>query len=215
MLTNLFKIEKKEGSMAGQEEKIRNYLKTYLKKGYSKEELRKVLIEFHYNPKIIDSVFKEIKRPELKPKERIEKPAIIKPHHLNRISYVFLAIVVIAVIAVLFASSKPQGCSRDCFIKKADNCENAVLREKLANTTTIIKYKAENCNLIKTIESFDKAEPEEIISLFKGKEMSCSYEKNDFNEEIINGLVGGIEDCSGDLKDAIYELRIAQYGMES
>ena len=58
--------------MAGQEEKIRNYLKTYLKKGYSKEELRKVLIEFHYNPKIIDSVFKEIKRPELKPKERIE-----------------------------------------------------------------------------------------------------------------------------------------------
>jgi len=50
-----------------------------------------------------------------------------------------------------------------------------------------------------------------VVALFDGREMSCSYENGNFKQELTDGLVGGIEGCSGELKDAIYELRIAQY----
>ncbi len=41
--------------------------------------------------------------------------------------------------------------------------------------------------------------------------MTCVYKKNNFDSDLINSILVGIDPCQGELKDAIYILAIAQY----
>ena len=197
----------------GQEEKIREYLEKYLNKGYPRKSLRRALIQNGYSPKAVDSVFKEFKeRKEAGPAVSV-KLTMPKIKATKKTYGIVLVILIAAAVAyAIFLMPKEDcGYNKACFIEKANSCENAVLREKVEDTETTVRFTAKGCNLVKTIESFDKAEPEEVVALFDGKEMSCGYERGAFIDDLTDGLVGGIEGCSGELKDAIYELRIAQH----
>lgn len=116
------------------------------------------------------------------------------------------------IFLLLIISSSGTDCKTDkaCFIDAANKCRGAVLKDNIKGT--IAEYvTTSNCRLIKKVKSFSKDEPAEAVALLKGKEMMCDYTKGDFNTNLIEGLAGGIEDCRGPLKEAIYELKIAQY----
>ncbi|MBI2136407.1 hypothetical protein HYU06_05010 [Candidatus Woesearchaeota archaeon] len=121
-----------------------------------------------------------------------------------------------------------KDCRQDknCFIAEARKCNGAVYSQDLEGSVIEFssgEFTAEeaaaavdngNCILTKRFKSFSAAEPKEIKDLFEDLEMTCSYRKESFNQSVVNDLVAGIETCDGLLKDAIYELRIAQIELE-
>lgn len=121
------------------------------------------------------------------------------------------AILIGVIILIYIFIPKTTDCKTDkiCFVEKANECKKAVLRDTIVEGTTV-KYTTKNCILTKTIEEFSEAEPEEVTTFFKDKEMACPYTKTAFDASWIEGLSFGIEQCEGQLKDAILELRLAQ-----
>ncbi len=128
------------------------------------------------------------------------------------ISAIALAVLLLILIAV-WPKSTNCDYDNDCFIEKADNCKPAVVRGTIGDGT-IVKYSTKNCILTKEIESFSETEPQQVIDFFKNKKLTCKYEKQNFNGAQLFGLSIGIEDCEGELKDAIEELRLAQLALE-
>lgn len=106
-------------------------------------------------------------------------------------------------------TSEDCGYDKQCFIEQANNCAKTSVKEDIAGST--ILYYARECKLKKKIDEFAEDEAEEVEAFLRGRTMECMYEQGNFDEELINGLLGGIEQCDGELKEAIYELRIAQF----
>lgn len=61
------------------------------------------------------------------------------------------------------------------------------------------------CVFTKTYVSA-KGETDEMRALLEGKSFSCKYEKGKFDQRLANSLVFGMENCEGELKDAIAKL---------
>lgn len=125
--------------------------------------------------------------------------------------YVLVPLVIIALgIGIYLAlpsisSLFSKTCLDDnCFITAANSCENARLSK--ADAGGIFSYSTKECVLTKTMAKMNDSEPPEIKTLLGGKSMTCPYSAGDFNEEWITALSLGIDECSGDLKDAINEL---------
>ena len=124
-----------------------------------------------------------------------------------------LVIVLIGIIYIIFSLFSIKSCDTEqCFIERANLCKQTTFEQDFAGSTVL--YTTKDCVLTKEITEFSGDEPIEIVELFKGKKMQCYYEKDNFNELLIEDLTSGIEDCEGELKDAIYELRIAQLALE-
>jgi hypothetical protein len=153
---------------------------------------------------MIDSSMRVAKKPLPIPIPKVRKEFI--PILLIG-AVVIIAFIVISIIP--FA----EGCGYDksCFIDAANKCEETVVREDL-DGSTILYRSTENCAIIKEFEDFSGSEPEEVQLLFEGKQMSCTYTMDNLNEDFVS-LVGGIEFCDGELKQAIYELRLAQIAL--
>jgi ABC-type Zn2+ transport system substrate-binding protein/surface adhesin len=49
---------------------------------------------------------------------------------------------------------------------------------------------------------------QEMKTMLEGKNMTCLYTKGNFDPRLVTSLVGGIEYCSGDLKDDITHLML-------
>ncbi len=187
----------------GKKQALAKYIKKFMAKGYSEEVLKSYLKRKGYSDSAINSSMK------IAEKTKIRFPK------LNKEVYAILGVIAVIVIAVIVLSFIPfgQGCGYDkqCFINAANNCESTVLREDLEGST-ILYRSTEDCAVIKEFEEFSGSEPAEIQLLFADKEMACTYEKNNLNEDFVS-LVGGIEYCDGELKDSIYELRLAQIAL--
>ncbi len=111
--------------------------------------------------------------------------------------------------AAITAEAVDCGYDKQCFISSVGDCGKATLLEDMQGST--IKYYTRDCVLKKKIDEFSQSEPEDVVAFLEGRTMSCPYQQGNFNEELINGILGGIENCDGELKEAIYELRIAQF----
>jgi hypothetical protein len=138
------------------------------------------------------------------------------PYSIPKIAGAILVLIIIIAGAVYLVLPKAVDCGNDksCFIINANECKSAVLREDIAAGTTV-KYSAKACVLSKSIETFSIAEPEEVVSFFQGKQMTCAYTQNNFDSTLLDGLSTGMENCEGDLKDAITELRLAQLSLQT
>jgi|GEM_PF-2019107 len=68
--------------------------------------------------------------------------------------------------------------------------------------------------LTKTVESLHQGEPPEMVELLVGKSMSCQVTPEMDMRELVSGLLSGIHHFQGDLKEAIFELRLAQLILE-
>ncbi len=89
--------------------------------------------------------------------------------------------------------------TKDCFVTSANNCEELLI--KVTEEAGTFAYSTKGCLFTKTVLSVNE-EPE-LKQLLEGKSMTCTYTQGEFDMRLINGLIFGIENCSGDLKDAL------------
>lgn len=131
----------------------------------------------------------------------------------NVLPYILSALVIIALAAGIYFlfpvfSDLFVSCNTaDCFIAKAENCESAKMEQNFDGS--IFKLSVKNCVLTKTALKLNESEPQEIKDLLEGASMKCEYGEGNFNTDWTGTLSIGIENCSGDLKDAIDELILA------
>ena len=201
-----------------EEEKIRKVILDLEAQGYSKDDLKKTMIKKGYPKSVINDVFGVAKKV---PTVRTKKPAFKPPTPMgqvqkpqNKILYFGIGgivLVIIVVSAIIFFAPFRTNCNFNtaCFIEKANNCESALFVEDIEGS--IVEFTiSPQCVLTKKITQFSPAEPPEIVALFGNKEMTCSYTKGGFDVDYTTFL-GNVDLCRGDLKEAIYELRIAQF----
>ena len=176
------------------EEQVKKYIKKYLKKGYPEESLKKTLIDFGYSKKLVEDSFKKIKEKKKFPK-------------IPTNCFLFTSmgvIIIILVITILFFLPKNCDYDKQCFIDNAIEGNRVFVKEDVAGST--LKYTTNGNILTKEFVKFSEDEPEEVIILLKNKKITCNFDV--FNEDLIDGIFGGIENCEGELIDTIYELEI-------
>lgn len=94
----------------------------------------------------------------------------------------------------------------DCFIYKANQCEPVIYEEtnEMGNIMYYTKTDdAGNCVLRKVIMELSKNEDPIIKKVLENKGMECTYTKGNFNGQWVTSMTEGLEDCNGELKDAI------------
>jgi len=149
-----------------------------------------------------------VKKPVTKPvKPAVRKPVRLTPKHKHHVTWYILVIVIIALLGLLYFFMMPTNCGDDsaCFIELANSCDNAVLVKTIE--TANYKFSTKNCVLEKEIKSFTAEEPDAVKRLFTGLSMECPYEEGKFDVNLINSLTGGMDKCSGKLKDTVLEVR--------
>jgi len=155
--------------------------------------------------------------------ERIVTPSPLP--HLSQTTWIVLVCVVAGILltGVLLSLYSPeitppsmQDCAwdKDCFIAQANQCSLSQVKEDVSGS--IMSYQSfTDCTLTKRFESFGPKEPQEVVSFFSGKQMSCVYEQGYFPPELVQSLTSGNERCTGTLKDAIEELALASLAIET
>ncbi|MBW3005009.1 hypothetical protein KY310_04205 [Candidatus Woesearchaeota archaeon] len=158
----------------------------------------------------------EIKAPAIKEtKIEIKKPEIptVKPKPVQvtqekpRRLWIFGLLAVLLIVVVVFglAYVAPTQCdTENCFISKANKCMAATFTNQIEGTT--VYYETNNCVLTKKIQALDPSEPQEIVTTFLGKSMTCKFNKNDFSPLFLNSITGYLEACDGPLKDQILQV---------
>ena len=107
-----------------------------------------------------------------------------------------------AVIPTTRPPALPSDCkTKECFAADANDCkEKSILVNEDFGT---VAYSAKGCVFTKTIVSLDASEPQDMKLALEGKSLTCKYEKGNFNEEWTGSLVLGIDNCEGNLRDAL------------
>lgn len=182
--------------------KVKDYISEEYHKGFTLNAIEKVLLDRGYTQQDIDKIISEVSTD-------------YSSHKFNK----GLPLVIISVVAILFvisllfwfAKAGVTDCKdQQCFFDMANQCKSAVLIVDEAGT--IYKFESSSdCTFTKTITQISETEPEDIINLFEGKSLNCEYIKNDFETKWVTTLLGGLDRCTGPLKEAFYELTIAQY----
>ena len=115
--------------------------------------------------------------------------------------------IILAIGAILFYLSLGINCGyeKSCFDNALENCNRAVYLSEEENTLLEYKikgYNNEDCVIdIKVVEVSLEAE-NNIHELFQGKYMTCHI------NEVETFTLGTLTNCTGDLKEAMYELII-------
>ncbi|MBW2996264.1 hypothetical protein KY332_03115 [Candidatus Woesearchaeota archaeon] len=137
------------------------------------------------------------------------------PYSIPKITAAVIIAILILFLIVYAVWPKGTNCGFDkaCFIEKANQCKKATVRNTIGDNS-IIKYTTEDCILTKEIDKFSETEPEDVITFFKNKKMTCPYIENNFNTLLIEGLSTGMDDCEGELKQAILKLQLAELALE-
>jgi len=137
------------------------------------------------------------------------------PRHEPRTTILSAAMLAASVLAVIIAGctgnspspASPPPTSQDMatFISAASECQDANL-----TVTTMVgtfSYRStSDCALLKTLVKVNSSESPEVKKLIEGKSMVCGYTKGNFDSRWVTTLIGGIENCHGDLRDGIAQL---------
>jgi len=176
------------------EKELRNTVKEAYKRGFIEEEIRYELRKKGLSLNLINKILTEV-----------------KPKITIKTIFFILAIILIIlglIIAITFIKPGVKACtSSECFIKKANSCEEATFSQELKGTIFDFRSHKE-CTITKRVILVSAQEPEEIRNRLEGTSMTCYHQKNQFNPDLVNTLSKGIQDCRGDLKSVI-EILIA------
>ncbi|MDD4983464.1 MAG: hypothetical protein PHH82_01320 [Candidatus ainarchaeum sp.] len=120
---------------------------------------------------------------------------------------------IILVIYYAFAGTADVCTTKECFLVATDSnqCPPTVYKEVTGigtfNYVVSPTYGVtDKCTFTKQILDLNENEDPFLKKALKSKEMTCSYVPGEFNENWIDSLIDGTEDCSGELKDAIVKL---------
>jgi hypothetical protein len=106
------------------------------------------------------------------------------------------------------ASQKnPVMQQKNAFIAAANNCTtiNAVITDEVG---TFQYTSSDSCTFTKTLVRLNESEMQEMKTMLEGKSMTCNYTRGSFDPRLVTSLIGGIEHCSGDLKDDITNMML-------
>jgi len=105
------------------------------------------------------------------------------------------------------SQNTPVMQQKAAFIAAANNCTNtnAVITDEVG----IFHYtSSDSCTFTKTLVRLNESEMQEMKTMLEGKSMTCNYTQGSFDPRLVTSLVGGIEHCSGDLKDDITNMML-------
>ena len=115
---------------------------------------------------------------------------------------IILIILVVWFVNYIIESSASFNCdTAECFIEKANNCESATYETQIE--TIKLNLETNDCELTKEVIAVSEEEPESIRNLFKGAEMTCEYDQNEFNRKYLDQISYDIATCKGSLVDAV------------
>ncbi|MBW2980345.1 hypothetical protein KY360_02935 [Candidatus Woesearchaeota archaeon] len=182
---------------------IKNYLGTNIKKGFKEEDLVNYLISTGVSKEDIS-----------KAQEELRAAPILKPYYRGAVIAASALIMAVIVFSILqLGKTVDCGFEKECFIKQANRCQPAILRESVIGTTIV--YTTENCMLTKGIQRTAPSESRQVETIFKGKTMQCPYEKDNFNPLLVESIITSTEECTGELKVALNEIRIVRYELKA
>jgi len=99
-------------------------------------------------------------------------------------------------------------CSdKACFIAAANDCNstNITVKEDFG----VMHYETStDCAFTKTMVKLDDNESQEMKNLLEGKNMTCVYAKGSFDPRLVNSLIEGTENCTGELKVDLARLAV-------
>jgi ABC-type transport system substrate-binding protein len=124
------------------------------------------------------------------------------------LSAAVLAVVVLAVICAGCTANNPAPATTQdpsAFIAAANNCSDMNLT--VTNTVGTFSYESTtDCALLKTLVKMNESEQPEVKTMLEGKSMVCGYTKGNFDSRWVTTLIGGMENCHGDLRDGLAQL---------
>jgi hypothetical protein len=142
----------------------------------------------------------------------------MKDKRLKNTGRMFSALLTGLVLLTLFAgcvSNSPANPAsqnaivqdQSAFIAAANNCTDTTVT--ITDAVGTFQYtSSDNCVFTKTLVRLNQSEMQEMKTMLEGKNMTCLYTKGNFDPRLVTSLVGGIEYCSGDLKDDITHLML-------
>lgn len=104
------------------------------------------------------------------------------------------------------ASGNP-GPEQAAFIAAANDCKDMNLTDN-EDIGTFYLTSSQGCVFTKTLIHLNDSEMQGMKTMLEGTNMTCSYTQGNFDSRWVTSLVGGMEYCNGDLKDALAKLII-------
>jgi hypothetical protein len=117
--------------------------------------------------------------------------------------------VLLAAFAGCSSGNPAQASGQDqaAFIVSANDCRDANLT--ISEDEGTFRYTSSpGCIFTKTLVRLNESETRGMKTMLEGKSMTCTYTRGNFDPRLVTSLVGGMEYCTGDLKDAIAQLLI-------
>lgn len=117
----------------------------------------------------------------------------------------------ISSLAVFFAVMYPKKCdTTECFVSAAASCKSTAL-EIQDDAGTLWKYRSRaaygGCgSFTKTAIRLNQDEAPHLKELLEGKSLTCTYKDGEFDGRWLTSLVSGIDNCDGELKEALGQL---------
>lgn len=141
-----------------------------------------------------------------------QRPAGIKNMHAVMILSGMILLILFAgcVLPSPQSQNNPMAGScqdKACFIAAANDCRdmNVTITEDIG---TFAYTSSQDCTFTKTLVRLNNSEMQEMKTLLEGKNMMCIYTKGKFDQRLVSTLIGGMENCDGDLKDDLGNLTI-------
>lgn len=182
--------------------KLEDYIKKSLKAGYSKTTILQQLLRGGYNEKEVLPMIDAVQE-QLYPKDTVKK--------WQWGAGVGGVIAVIAVVLSFLGGNETMCSDTSCFTAAANACQPAQYYKDIEGTKML--YEIKGCVLIKRFIEFGSKEPKKLQDVLAGKDIECPYNEGLFDTELLD-VFGGLNQCRGTLKDAVYELRVVQESIE-
>ena len=202
-----------------QQDRLDNYVKDAISKGYSFDAIKEQLKRYNYADDDIEP---------LRSRYAPSLPGIfsrtiggmrgglgfLKAILANKamLAVIFGLLLLILVPSVILMLPEGRNCGTDesCFLGAAQDCEPARLTQDISGT--IFSYRITSaCTLVKRIEKVGEEEPPVFKDIFEGKAMTCDYQKGGFNPAWVGAMTKDLTGCEGELKARLLELTLASY----
>ncbi|MBI3032385.1 hypothetical protein HYY69_02830 [Candidatus Woesearchaeota archaeon] len=182
--------------------KVKNYIRSQYEKGHTFDVIETTLIDHGYPKDFVKGLIKNSVR-NYEYSHVLKSPAQIT----------LGVILIIMVIGFFFylRSNIPKTCdTKECFLERVQDCQATKYMHQ-GDKLTYELVTDKRCMLTKKVIAVADTEPGQVKTLLLDKSMDCSYERNAFNEQYLTTMLGGIQTCTGPLKEAFYEVLISVY----
>ncbi len=184
------------------EMKVKNYIKSQYEKGHTFAVIQEALINHGYPKDFVKGVIKDSIR-NYEHVTALKSPA--------QIGLGILLVIIVIGFFFFLRGNIPKTCdTKQCFLERAQACKAAKYVHQ-ADKLTYELITDKRCTLTKKVIAVADTEPEQVKAILLDKSMDCNYERNAFNEQYLTTMLGGIQSCTGPLKEAFYEVLISVY----